>query len=149
LRCGIQIIYPVPIKFPFGSGVQLTTDRPAYSFCALCDVIPQPIKMRLVIFNTTCIPVTYTFGTGQEFDFAIYDPAGKEIWRWSNGKQFPQYAHRVTLNACSANPVDRVCIVGYAEFLPKELIMPAGLYTLKGWLTADKTMEAKITFEIR
>jgi hypothetical protein len=28
------------------------------------------------------------------------------------------------------------------------MVLPEGLYTLKGWLTADKTMEATITFEI-
>jgi hypothetical protein len=152
-RCGIQIIYPIPVRLPRGSGMALKTDRPVYDLCPVCDSIPPSVRMSLVVFNTTCVPVTYNFLSGQEFDFEISDSEGRVIWRWSDGKGFPLVVHSVTLNACSMNPVDRVCIVGYAEFRPLDpktgALLPAGLYTLRGWLTADKTMESRITFEIR
>jgi hypothetical protein len=152
-RCGIQIIYPIPIRVPCGSGVMLKSDRPVYNLCPACDVIPEPVKMCLVVFNTTCLPVTYCFTSGQRFDFEIADPEGRVIWRWSDDKYFPAVVECITLNACSMNPVDRVWIAGYAEFVPIDpdtrLPLPEGLYTLKGWLTADRTMEAAITFEIQ
>lgn len=155
-RCGIRIIYPIPIRVPRGSGVALKTNRPIYDLCPACTVIPRPIRMCLVTFNTTCIPVTYTFLSSQEFDFEIVDAAGNVIWRWSEGQGFLPVVHKITLCACCTDAADmacRMCIIGYAEFVPLDpetgLVLPEGLYTLKGWLTADKTMEARITFEIR
>jgi hypothetical protein len=155
-RCGIRIIYPIPIRVPWGSGVALKTDRPIYDLCPACTVIPRPIRMCLVVFNTTCIPVTYTFSSSQEFDFEIVDPTGKVIWRWSDGQAFLPVVHKIALCACCLGPADmacRMCIIGYAEFVPfdpeSDRVLPEGLYTLRGWLTADKTMEARATFEIR
>jgi hypothetical protein len=150
-HCGIQIIYPVPIRVPAGSGVMLKSDHPVYRLCPVCDSIPPPVCMCLVVFNTTCVPVTYNFTSGQLFDFEIRDAAGNLVWRWSDGRAFPTVMQSITLNACSMNPVDRVFIPGYAEWRPilrSGDLAPPGLYTLKGWLTADKTMEATITFEI-
>jgi hypothetical protein len=153
-RCGIQIIYPIPIRVPAGSGVMLKSDLPIYHLCPACDVIPRPIRMCLVAFNTTCVPVRYNFTSSQRFDFEIRNARGELVWRWSDGLAFMPVMDTVTLCACCTNAADaacRMCIVGYAEFVPLDptgMVLPEGLYTLKGWLTADKTMEATITFEI-
>lgn len=64
------------------------------------------IRMRLVAYNTTERPMTLRFPTAQRHDFLIRrddaGAAGGVVWRWSDGRFFPQARGEEVLDP--ANP---------------------------------------------
>ncbi|HEX2211445.1 MAG TPA: BsuPI-related putative proteinase inhibitor [Longimicrobium sp.] len=56
------------------------------------------VALSLQVTNTTGGPVTFTFPSGQTFDFVVR-PAGAEgeLWRWSADKGFTQAVQTLTL----------------------------------------------------
>ena len=135
------------------SGLSLWADRAVYQLCPACDVVPAPIRMTMVVANATCDPVTLTFPSSQEFDFEIRDAAGRIVWQWSSGHAFLPVIHTVTLQGCRAAGRLRQYLWCRAELAPTDVDSPygflePGLYTLRGRLTADRAMEATITFEV-
>ena len=45
---------------------------------------------ELAVFNTGDHRVEVNFPDGRTRDFAVYDAAGREVWRWSRGRLFTQ-----------------------------------------------------------
>ena len=69
--------------------MELKTDQTSYS-------PGEPVRISLVVTNTTRQPVTYQFSSSQQYDFwALRD--GREIWRWSRDKFFAQMLTSLTL----------------------------------------------------
>jgi len=50
----------------------------------------SPMRLALHVMNTSKKRVELTFPTGQTHDFVILDSAGREMWRWGNGRMFTQ-----------------------------------------------------------
>jgi hypothetical protein len=42
-------------------------------------------------------PLTLSFASGQEYDFALQDSAGKTLWTWSASRTFLQALHQRTV----------------------------------------------------
>jgi hypothetical protein len=42
-------------------------------------------------------PLTLSFTSGQEYDFALIDSTGKALWRWSASRTFLQSLHQRTV----------------------------------------------------
>lgn len=56
------------------------------------------VVLTLQVTNATAAPVTFTFPTGQSYDFVVRPAgAGAEVWRWSADKGFTQAVQTLTL----------------------------------------------------
>jgi len=55
--------------------------------------------LTLEVKNTSLLPVTVTFGTGQKYDFQAVDASGTAVWTWSTGKNFEGSSSIVVLGA--------------------------------------------------
>ena len=47
-------------------------------------------RFALAVVNTADKRVEVNFPDGRTRDFAVYDAAGREVWRWSRGRMFTQ-----------------------------------------------------------
>lgn len=54
------------------------------------EVGREVVRLVLRVTNTSDRPVTLHFPTAQVYDFAIRLPDGTTLWRWSEGRAFPQ-----------------------------------------------------------
>ncbi|HEU0055530.1 MAG TPA: BsuPI-related putative proteinase inhibitor [Longimicrobium sp.] len=63
------------------------------------QVEPSPDSVRFVlqVTNASAEPVELRFNSGQRYDFAARDDAGREAWRWSAGQGFIQVLGSETL----------------------------------------------------
>jgi len=48
------------------------------------------IRFALHVVNNTKRRLELTFPSGQTYDFVILDTAGRELWRWADGRMFTQ-----------------------------------------------------------
>ena len=55
------------------------------------------LKFALRVVNNTTRMVEIHFPDGQTHDFVVTDSAGKEVWRWSDGRMFTQAMKSKTL----------------------------------------------------
>lgn len=56
----------------------------------LVKVAQHTVRFALQVKNIGGKHVELTFPNGQAYDFAVLDPAGREVWRWSSGRMFTQ-----------------------------------------------------------
>lgn len=52
--------------------------------------VAEGVRLALHITNSSTQPIEVQFSSGQTHDFAIADSAGREIWRWGDGRMFTQ-----------------------------------------------------------
>ncbi|XID92742.1 BsuPI-related putative proteinase inhibitor [Paenibacillaceae bacterium WGS1546] len=45
-------------------------------------------KLEFSVSNVSGKPLTLTYGSGQKYDYEIYDERGKLVYRWSDGMSF-------------------------------------------------------------
>ena len=57
----------------------------------------ESLKFALRVVNNTTKMVEIQFPDGQTHDFVVTDSAGKEVWRWSEGRMFTQAMRSKTL----------------------------------------------------
>ncbi len=48
------------------------------------------VSLHLHVTNRSERQVEFVFPSGQTHDFAVFDSAGREVWRWSEGRMFTQ-----------------------------------------------------------
>jgi hypothetical protein len=60
---------------------------------------PRSARFELAVFNTADRRVEVNFRDGRTRDFAVYDAAGHEVWRWSRGRLFTQVMQNKPLAA--------------------------------------------------
>lgn len=83
----------LPLKVGTRSGdFELSVYLPQSSF-PLKAVVP----FTLSVTNRGDERATLFFSSGQKFDLAIIDQAGKEIWRWSRGRLFTMAIEELAL----------------------------------------------------
>ena len=56
-------------------------------------------RFELAVFNTANRRVEVNFPDGRTRDFAVFDAAGREVWRWSRGRLFTQVMQNKPLAA--------------------------------------------------
>lgn len=59
----------------------------------------SPMRLALLVVNTSKRRVELTFPSGQTHDFVILDTAGREVWRWGTGRMFTQALRNKLLSA--------------------------------------------------
>ena len=91
---------------------------------------------------TTASKLTLEFSSAQEFDAAVVNSAGKEVFRWSAGRMFAEMLHSVDVVAEKQWPVT----------LSPTPALPPGKYVLRVWLTtmgqSAKPYSATVSFEV-
>jgi hypothetical protein len=99
------------------------------------------LSARLSIRNSTTDPVLLTFPTGQIYDLEIRDDQGNVVFRWSNGKAFPQIVTSVEIQY----EKDYVIAASLNGLTP-------GKYVAQGWFTVagpPRAYSASTRFEIK
>ncbi|MBI3696579.1 MAG: hypothetical protein HY238_17280 [Acidobacteria bacterium] len=128
----------------------LSIDRPLYYADFMPPVDPARslplLTARLTIRNTSALPLSLLFNSGQQYDLTIRNESGQEVFLWSLGKLFTQGLTRLDLSP------------GEKTFLIETLLgdrsgktFPEGRYTVEGWLTTSgaKLYSAGVAFEIK
>jgi hypothetical protein len=115
----------------------LSIDRPSYT-------PGSTLRARMTLRNTG-EPLQLEFSSGQVYDLAIKDAAGKVVWKWSDGKQFTLAVQRLQILGGERNWVDDVAL------RPGGNPLPPGDYTLEAWLatTGAVSYKASTGFTIR
>lgn len=85
------------------------------------------IRFALHVVNTSKKRVELTFPSGQTYDFVVLDTAGREVWRWGNGRMFTQALRNKLLGAGEAMDLE--------ETLTSSPL-PPGRYVARGTLTS-------------
>jgi hypothetical protein len=55
------------------------------------------VRLTLHITNVTSGPIALEFSSGQRYDFAVSEPGGRSVWRWSADRSFMQMMSADTL----------------------------------------------------
>ncbi|MBL8173748.1 MAG: hypothetical protein JNK48_03710 [Bryobacterales bacterium] len=98
----------------------------------------DPIAVRMTLRNTSGTPWELTFPSGQDFDVAIRNEKGDEVYRWSSGRAFTLAIRTLRIGG------ER----NYAVVVRPNLA--AGTYVLTASLAVSRTkIETTLPLEIR
>ncbi len=133
LRSG-GVTYVTEQNVTFG----LTLDR--YSYRTPADMVA-----RFTLRNYQWDPLKLDFPSGQIYDFTLANDKGDIVYRWSEGRAFPQVVHTETYEFGERN---------YAVLVPlsdkASRPLPPGKYVAQAWLTTTppESFRASAGFEI-
>ena len=101
--------------------------------------VEDPVRLSLQLTNSDPRHLELRFPNGQTHDFVVLDTAGREVWKWSEGRIFTQ--------AMQSRVLDRNESVTYsAECDPGSL---QGTYVAMVSLRSENhSVEQRVTFEI-
>ena len=135
--------------------VELGIDRAVY-FNNRMPPIPNPprvptMQATLVVRNDTDTPIELSFASSRRFDFVLRDRKGNEILRWSEDRKFlPALGREIIRKG------DRLVYTVAIELRDRyDQILPAGYYTLEGYLTTIEVtggmqpLGASVRFELK
>ncbi len=86
------------------------------------------IRLALHVTNTTKKSVEITFPSGQTHDFVILDAAGRELWRWAQGRMFTQSLRNRPLGGGEGISLEETW---------NAATLPPGVYTAKATLKSQ------------
>ncbi len=96
---------------------------------ATVDEVPWGASMPMgLVVTTSAYDQEFMFRTGQRYDFAVFDAAGEEVWRWSDDQAF--------LMAIGEETYTEDGVLYFARMDTSVLPEP-GTYTLKATLTTE------------
>ena len=127
----------------------LAIDRPSYRANMMPPVDPQRsiprLHAALTIRNTSDLPLTLTFPSGQQFDFEIRNERGEAVYRWSDGKFFT-----LALTQMDLSPGEQTFSAEIPLSNEAGDVFSPGEYTIEGWLTTigAAAYRASVGFEI-
>jgi hypothetical protein len=128
----------------------LAIDRPLYYADFMPPVDPvrsvPVLTARLTLRNTSSLPVTLQFNSGQQYDLVIRDAAGQQVYQWSQGRAFTAILGRLELKEGERTFVEEIRLADRSG-----RTFPQGRYTLEAWLTTSegKVYAATVPFEIQ
>jgi hypothetical protein len=96
------------------------------------------IQMTLTVTNTADRLLPFRFLSGQNYDFAVLDSAGKEVWRWSKKQYFTTVTRSEALRPQSAWKYEAV----WDHRDNEGNAVPAGEYRIVGRLTSEPALES-------
>jgi len=86
LLAALSLYAPAAAADPLS--VSFFTDKASY-------VRGEEATLTLEVKNTSALPVTVSFNSNQQHDFAVSDASGAVVWTWSHGKTFSGSTTRV------------------------------------------------------
>lgn len=111
----------VPCVNPYHPGLMMLIAAP--------EEIPGGASLPLALIVTAATEEqVHGFRTSQRFDFAIYDDAGEEVWRWSDEQAFLMVMGEETYTMGG--------VLYFARMDTADLPAP-GTYTIQGTLTTE------------
>jgi hypothetical protein len=135
-----------------GYGVEIASDRPVYYNNYMPPIVdPAPtLKAQLTVRNETEIPVEFIFATSQRFDFIVRDPLGKEVLRWSTGRNFLQaLGHETLVKGKLTYNADLVLKGKNGKPLPEGFYQLEGVLTTVGWNAGLLATQGSVYFQIK
>lgn len=117
----------------------LALDKPVYQ----ADSV---LAARLTVRNSGSLPLTLLFNSGQQYDLAIRDEAGQQVYLWSEGKAFTLALGRLELS-----PGERTFLLEARLADRTGRTLPPGRYLVEAWLTTSngKLYAATVPFELK
>ncbi len=91
-----------------------------------------PIRLRLTLRNPTERQVTLSFSSGRTHDAVVLGADGSELWRWSDGRMFPQALSELQLAPGSESSFELICDPSERGEAP----LPPGRYRATGVIPA-------------
>jgi len=98
------------------------------------------VEMIYRVSNAERESVTFSFSSGQRYDFALADAAGNAVWGWSWVIDFAPTASEITLR--------RGEFMEFEETLDLSGLETGGWMTLSGWLTTSSPEETKLSLPL-
>jgi hypothetical protein len=100
----------------------------------------RAIHFSLDLTNASKKNVELEFPSGQQYDFAVVDSAGREVYRWGNGRMFTQ--------SLQNRPLDRGETLRFEESLDKPL--PSGSYIAVATVrSSNYPVQERVPFQLR
>jgi hypothetical protein len=98
------------------------------------------LHFALNVTNAGKKGVELTFPSGQEYDFAVQDSVGREVYRWGKGRMFTQSLQNKVIGGGET--------MRFEEHAPASL--PRGSYTAVATLrSSNYPVQERVAFELR
>ncbi len=101
---------------------------------------PHALRFALNLTNESKKHVELSFPSGQQYDFSVIDSAGREVYRWGQGRMFTQSVQNKLIDGGKTMSIDEVA----------ETTLPHGKYVAVATLRSSNfPMEQRSAFELR
>ena len=101
---------------------------------------PHALRFALNLTNESKKHVELTFPSGQQYDFAVMDSAGREVYRWGAGRMFTQSVQNTLLDGGKTMNIDERA----------ETTLPHGKYVAVATLrSSNYPIQQRSAFELR
>jgi hypothetical protein len=104
------------------------SEKPSVSGQLYVRANAAEIRLALHVVNNGKKSVELMFPSGQTYDFVVLDSAGREMWRWGNGRMFTQALRNKALSRGETMELEET--MDGAQ-------LPPGRYTAKAMLTSE------------
>jgi hypothetical protein len=104
------------------------------------NVEPHALRFALNLTNAGKRHVELSFPNGQQYDFTVLDSAGREVYRWGEGRMFTQSVQNKLIDGENTMHIDERA----------EMTLPHGKYIAFATLRSSNfPMKQSSTFELR
>jgi hypothetical protein len=104
------------------------------------NIEPHALRFALKLTNDSKKHVEVAFPNGQEYDFAVLDSAGREVYRWGAGRMFTQSVQNKLIEGEETLHIDERA----------EMTLPHGKYIAVATLRSSNfPISERSTFELR
>ncbi|MDB4889306.1 MAG: Intracellular proteinase inhibitor [Gemmatimonadetes bacterium] len=101
---------------------------------------PHALRFALNLTNESKKHVELSFPNGQQYEFSVIDSAGREVYRWGQGRMFTQSVQNKLIDGGKTMNIDEVA----------ETTLPHGRYIAVATLRSSNfPMEQRSAFELR
>lgn len=122
------------------AGAAVATDSAGTVAANLAITVGEQVEIAIEVANASTRRIELDFPSGQTHDIAVLDAAGREVWRWSDGRLFTSAVQNRMVGAGE--------VVTYSERWKPEL--PGGSYTVVATLTSSShPVEVRKGIELR
>ena len=132
----VTVPRPAPVERP--APVKVTVAQLKSAFVARAEA--RAIHFVLDLTNATKKNVELSFPSGQEYDFAVVDSTGREVYRWSKERMFTQSIQNRLLDAGATMRIEERA----------EQSLPNGSYVAVATLrSSNYPVQERVPFELR
>ncbi|MBA3672380.1 MAG: hypothetical protein H0W68_10230 [Gemmatimonadaceae bacterium] len=104
------------------------------------NVEPHALRFALALTNQTKKHLELSFASGQQYDFAVLDDAGREVYRWGSARMFTQSMQNKLLGGGETFHIDERATT----------TLPHGAYVAVATLRSSNfPVSRRVPFELR